>query len=101
MILCLNFLKYTFYNCSSLKSIVIPDSVRSIGDNAFYGCNDLITVCYGGTIDNWGDMFVIGSSNIALTNATIYYYSETQPTAEGNYWHYVDGVPTVWGAVQS
>ena len=28
--------------------------------------------------------------------ATHYFYSETEPTGEGNYWHYVDGVPTPW-----
>ncbi|MBQ9131677.1 MAG: hypothetical protein IJX62_04330, partial [Clostridia bacterium] len=28
--------------------------------------------------------------------ATHYFYSETQPQGEGNYWHYVDGVPTPW-----
>lgn len=31
-----------------------------------------------------------------LTNATRYYYSETQPVEEGNYWHYAeDGVTLV------
>ena len=30
----------------------------------------------------------IGSSNNNLTNATRYYYSESQPTSSGNYWHY-------------
>jgi hypothetical protein len=24
------------------------------------------------------------------------YYSETEPTDTGNYWHYVDGVVTEW-----
>ena len=28
-----------FYNCSSLSNIVIPNSVTSIGSDAFVGCN--------------------------------------------------------------
>lgn len=34
--------------------------------------------------------------NNSLTSATKYFYSETEPTDDGNYWRYVDGVPTVW-----
>ena len=30
------------------------------------------------------------------SNLTVYYYSEEEPEGEGNYWHYVDGVPTKW-----
>jgi hypothetical protein len=30
-------------------------------------------------------------------NATRYYYSETEPTEEGNFWHWVDGEVVVWG----
>jgi hypothetical protein len=33
---------------------------------------------------------------IDFGSATVYYYVEQQPAESGNYWHYVDGVPTPW-----
>ena len=36
--------KYAFYNCTSLTSVTIPDSVTSIGDAAFYCCTSLTSV---------------------------------------------------------
>ena len=33
-----------FYNCTSLKSVTIPDSVTSIGKYAFFGCTSLTRV---------------------------------------------------------
>lgn len=29
---------FAFYNCTGLTSVIIPNSVTSIGYNAFYGC---------------------------------------------------------------
>ncbi len=84
-----------FYNCDSLTSVVIGDSVTSIGNWAFTSCSSLKEVYYNGTAAEWGNV-TIGTNNEKLTNATIYYYSETQPTESGNYWHYVDGIPTKW-----
>ena len=34
-----------FYGCTSLRGIFIPSSVMTIGAEAFYGCTDLESVC--------------------------------------------------------
>ncbi len=35
---------YTFYNCSALQSINIPDNIIAIDNQAFNGCNSLTTI---------------------------------------------------------
>jgi hypothetical protein len=58
-----------FYGCTGLTSIVIPDSVTHIGSNAFYGCSSLISIDIPNTITNiYGSTFYNCSS---LTSVTI------------------------------
>lgn len=87
--------EWAFWSCNSLKKIVIPDSVESIGELAFYQCPSIETVFYGGSSDMWSKIN-IDSYNSDLTSATRYYYSENKPSENGEYWYYVDGIPTVW-----
>ena len=35
---------YSFYRCSKLSGIILPDGVTSIGESAFYGCSGLTSI---------------------------------------------------------
>ena len=38
----------------------------------------------------------MAKGNNAFKNAPKYFYRAEKPVEEGNFWHYVDGVPTIW-----
>lgn len=64
---------------------------------------DTVTVFYSGNDSEEWDAIDIAEGNVRLTKdnitvkkCVIYYYSETEPSESNKYWHYVDGVPTLW-----
>jgi len=79
----------------NISSIHIPVSVSQIRDNAFWATS-LTRVYYGGTNQEQWDAIDIEVFNDPLINATKYFYSTTQPADQGNFWRFVDGVPTAW-----
>lgn len=86
----------SFYKCNKLTSVVIGKAVQSVELYAFRDCNKLQEVYYKGTAEEWSGITVAGY-NPKLTGATRYYYSESQPTDGGNYWHYGEnGAIVVW-----
>ena len=59
----------TFYGCSSLTSVTIPDGVTSIGDSVFSGCSSLTSVTIPDGVTSIGGSVFSGCSS--LTSVTI------------------------------
>lgn len=74
-----------FYNCTALTQVVIPTSVKTIDVFAFNNCSAISGVYYYGAESDW-DAITVGTSNADLED-NLYFYSETQPTESGNFWH--------------
>ena len=91
------------FNGSTIEKVVIPHSVVLIEESAFLNA-DFGAVYYGGTVEEWNKISISSSYNEDLTDATRYYYSETEPALnadgtayDGNYWHYDEnGEVVVW-----
>ena len=62
-----------FYNCSSLTSIIIPNSVKGIGPSAFSKCSSLTNVYYDGTIEDWCNISFNSSNSNPMVYATNFY----------------------------
>jgi hypothetical protein len=92
---------FSFQGCTALETVFIPVSVKEIRAYPFRGCDSLTHVFFEGSsfsefIEKIQDLAEVYREE--LESDPIYYYSETAPTGEGNYWHYVDGIPTPWEA---
>lgn len=86
---------WMFESCWNIKSIILPKSITRIEYRSFNGTR-LKQVFSERTSEDDGNPIQIDSLNDSLTSAEWYYYSEEEPAEAGNYWHYVDGVPTIW-----
>ena len=54
-----------FYGCTNLTSVTIPNSVTSIGECAFYGCANLTSVTIPDSVTSIGEHAFWGCTNLA------------------------------------
>lgn len=91
-----------FSYCTNLEELTISKHITEIKERLFEMCVKLTTVYYQGTAEEWNNVEIITNQALdrspRITNSVKYFYSETEPTEEGNYWHYdTDGItPVVW-----
>ena len=92
-----------FMFCPNLEALVIGSGVQMIENDILAGSKKCTTVYYHGTESQWKNISIVGrdvttmfGGNVELLAAAIYFSSDEQPAGEGNYWHYVDGIPTPW-----
>ena len=62
---------------STLESITIPNSITSVGKSAFYGCNSLANVYYGGSFASKAYNISIDTGNDNLIKA-VWHYADTK-----------------------
>ena len=62
-----------FYDYKSLTSIVIPDSVTSIGKYAFYRCTSLTSIKYRGTESQWQAITKVTDWDLDIGSYTVTY----------------------------
>ncbi len=79
-----------FEYCISLTQVVVGSGVRTLDSYAFYGCSDLQEVFYKGDKNAFNGV-TVGGNNDDFNEATLYYYSETTPETDGNFWYYSNG----------
>lgn len=123
VVICLS----AFDLCQKLEKVIIPDGAE-IQDMAFawgfckmvvlpkcfklksvraFSKSHIKEVYYEGTYTEWRNLFesavqadlfeeILSDQNTYNSDNMFYYYSETKPVGEGNYWHYVDGEVTKW-----
>ncbi|MBP3370514.1 MAG: leucine-rich repeat protein [Clostridia bacterium] len=85
----------SFEDCTSMKTVVFPTTLTSIEDSAFLGCSAIVSIFFAGSEDQF-DAIEIADGNDALLDAKVYFYSETEPVDDGEYWHYEKGNPVIW-----
>ena len=81
-----------------IEEIVLPATLKEIGDDVFGYSPYLANIFYAGSVQDFQDI-TIGTGNEYFNLENVAYFVEDEanlPTDEKKYWHYSDGIPTLW-----
>ena len=78
---------YAFYGCSSLTSITIPDSVTSIGGSAFYNCSSLTNITIPDDVTSIGYSAFYNCSSLSSVTfeRNCWYVTQTKGATSGKF----------------
>ena len=79
-----------------LTSVVLPTSITRIEYYAFENTNLKNIFDLGETVQQYNQIYISCYSDDEYFLSKKYMYSEEQPEKAGEYWHFVDDVPTIW-----
>lgn len=86
-----------------VTSIVIPEGVTAIGDNAFAQCHYVKTVVLPKSVTSIGSNTFSPKTQVCVYGDTavkddrrLYRYAEKKPAQPGDYWHFQEGDAVVW-----
>ncbi len=91
----------SFYKCSAMQTIVIYSKDLTVENSAFSDCDALKTIFFIGNAQEWETLLEGvdngGRENSSFLDAEVYFYSESKPAEDGNYWYMNDnGEPRCW-----
>ncbi len=87
---------YAFSGALELSTLFFTNALVVVEENAFLDVPNLQRIYFYGTQEEF-EKISVAAGNEAFTNATVYYYSATEPTGEGNFWRYIGEYIYVWG----
>lgn len=86
-----------FCGCEGLSDVVGLSNIRLVKSKAFEECSDRLVVYYHGSRSQWENIAVMSDNRRLTSNAGVYFYSETLLDEINGYWHYDEsGNPVKW-----
>lgn len=85
-----------FASCTAMQTIVLPSTLTTIENSAFLDASSIAAIFFKGTEEQF-DAIDISDNNDIMLSAKVFFYSETQPTENGDFWHYDrSNTPVLW-----